>query len=108
MFGPVEVKHFPEVAAAGFEILRHEASREELKRYLRKQQDRQLTAEGAELVTFELVYLLAEQVQRLQWPPYACMTPLVILNYTWTAATNEQVIACKIPCANAGRVPGCI
>ncbi|DBB18902.1 TPA: hypothetical protein ACH3X3_000484 [Trebouxia sp. C0006] len=61
MFGPVEVKHFPEVAAAGFEILRHEASREELKRYLRKQQDRQLTAEGAELVTFELVYLLAEQ-----------------------------------------------
>ncbi len=73
MFGPVEVKHFPEVAAAGFEILRHEASREELKRYLRKQQDRQLTAEGAELVTFELVYLLAEQVQRLQWPPYACI-----------------------------------
>ncbi|DBA95870.1 hypothetical protein WJX77_002544 [Trebouxia sp. C0004] len=61
MFGPVEVKHFPEVAAAGFEILHQEASREELKRYLRKQQDRQLTAEGAELVTFELVYLLAEQ-----------------------------------------------
>ncbi|DBA75933.1 TPA: hypothetical protein ACH3X2_008992 [Trebouxia sp. C0005] len=61
MFGPVEVKHFPEVAATGFEILRHESSHEELKRYLRKQQDRQLTAEGAELETFELVYLLAEQ-----------------------------------------------
>lgn len=61
MFGPVEVKHFPEVAAAGFEVLRHEASHDELKRYLRKQQDRQPMAEGAELVTFELVYLLAEQ-----------------------------------------------
>lgn len=62
MFGPVEVKHFPEVAAAGFEVLRQEASHDELKRYLRKQQDRQLTAEDSELVTFELVYLLAEQV----------------------------------------------
>ena len=92
MFGPVEVKHFPEVAAAGFEILRHTASREELKRYLRKQQDRQLTAEDAELVTFELVYLLAEQVQQLPWPPYACnsMTPLACLDYMWTAATIEQ------------------
>lgn len=73
MFGPVEVKHFPEVAAAGFEVLRYEASHEELKRYFRKQQDRQLTAEDAELVTFELVYLLAEQVQKLQCPPYACI-----------------------------------
>ena len=62
MFGPVEVKHFPEVAAAGFEVLRQQASYEELKRYLRKQQDRQLTAEASELVTFELVYLLAERV----------------------------------------------
>ena len=66
MFGPVEVKHFPEVAAAGFEVLRQEASYEELKRYIRKQQDRQRTPADAELVTFELVYLLAERVSPVQ------------------------------------------
>ncbi len=66
MFGPVEVKYFPDVAAAGFEVLRQDASHEELRRYLRKQQDRQLTAEDAEVVTFELVYLLAENVSDSQ------------------------------------------
>lgn len=62
MFGAVEVKYFPDVAAAGLEVLRHEASHEELKRYIKKQQDRQLTEADAELITFELVYLLAEKV----------------------------------------------
>ena len=99
MFGPVEVKHFPEVAAAGFEILRHEASREELKRFLRKQQERQLTAEDAELVTFELVYLLAEQVQQLPWPPYACnsMTPLAFLAWVCKAGMALVKQCCHWP-----------
>ena len=71
MFGPVEVKHFPHVAAAGLEVLRLESSHEELKRYIRKQRDRQLTLEDAELCTFELVYLLAEKART--WP---CMIML--------------------------------
>ena len=65
MYGPVEVTFFPEVAAAGLEVLRQEASHEQLKRYIRKQQNRQLTPEDAELLLFELVYLLAEQASVL-------------------------------------------
>ena len=65
MYGPVEVQYFPEVAAAGLEVLRQQASHEQLKRYIRKQQNRQLTPEDAELLLFELEYLLAEQASRL-------------------------------------------
>ena len=65
MHSPVEVQYFPEVAAAGMEVLRQEASHEQLKRYIRKQQNRQLTPEDAELLLFELVYLLAEQASVL-------------------------------------------
>lgn len=53
---------FPDVAAAALEVLRQQASSEELKRYMRKLHDCQATAEQAELVTFELVHLLAEWV----------------------------------------------
>ena len=63
MYGLVEVTFFPEVAAAGLEVLRQEASHEQLKRYIRKQQNRQLTPE--ELLLFELVYLLTEQASVL-------------------------------------------
>lgn len=56
---------FPDVAAAAFEVLRQQVSTEELKRYLRKLHDRQINPEQAELVTFELVYLLAELVMLL-------------------------------------------
>ncbi|KAL3153705.1 hypothetical protein ABBQ32_013302 [Trebouxia sp. C0010 RCD-2024] len=52
---------FPDVAAAALEVLRQQVSTEELKRYLRKLHDRQINPEQAELVTFELVYLLAER-----------------------------------------------
>ncbi|KAL3140399.1 hypothetical protein ABBQ38_004659 [Trebouxia sp. C0009 RCD-2024] len=52
---------FPDVAAAALEVLRQQVSTEELKRYLRKLHDRQINSEQAELVTFELVYLLAER-----------------------------------------------
>ena len=53
---------FPSVAAAALEVLRQQVSTEELKRYMRKLHDRQLNPEQAELVTFELVYSLAERV----------------------------------------------
>lgn len=56
---------FPDVAAAALEVLRQQVSTEELKRYLRKLHDRQINPEQAELVTFELVYLLAERVSFL-------------------------------------------
>ena len=56
---------FPDVAAAALEVLRQQVPTEELKRYLRKLHDRQINPAQAELVTFELVYLLAERVRML-------------------------------------------
>ena len=58
-------QHFPDIAAAALEVLRDQTSTEELKRYMRKLHDHQINSEQAELVTFELVYLLAERVRCL-------------------------------------------
>ena len=55
-------QYFPDIAAAALEVLRDQVSTEELKRYMRKLHDHQINPEQAELVTFELVYLLAERV----------------------------------------------
>ena len=55
-------QYFPDVAAAALEVLRDQVSTEELKRYMRKLHDHQSNPEQADLVTFELVYLLAERV----------------------------------------------
>ena len=55
-------QYFPDVAAAALEVLRDQVSTEELKRYMRKLHDHQVNPEQADLVTFELVYLLAERV----------------------------------------------
>ena len=57
-------QYFPDVAAGALEVVRQDASVEELKRYMRKLHDRQISPEQAELVTFELVYLLAERVRQ--------------------------------------------
>ena len=63
MPGVKTAQYFPDVATAALEVLRQGASIDELKRYMRKLHDRQHNAEQAELVTFELVYLLAERVR---------------------------------------------
>lgn len=58
------VDYFQQVGAAGYEVLYHQASFDELKRYLRKLQNHQPVPEDAEIVLLELTYLLAENVSR--------------------------------------------
>lgn len=54
--------YFQRVGAAGYEALYHQASFDELKRYLRKLQHHQPIPKEAETVLLETTYLLAEHV----------------------------------------------
>lgn len=76
-------QYFPDVAAAALEVLRDQVSTEELKRYMRKLHDHQINPEQAALVTFELVYLLAE---RVCYPPHVSISSSVdkaVLTVSW-------------------------
>lgn len=62
--GGLFADYFQQVGAAGYEILYHQASFDELKRYLRKLQNHQPVPEDAENVLLEMTYLLAEHVSK--------------------------------------------
>ena len=62
--GGLFADYFQQVGAAGYEVLYHQASFDELKRYLRKLQNHQPVPEDAEIVLLEMTYLLAEHVSK--------------------------------------------
>lgn len=80
--GGLVADYFQKVGAAGYEALYHQASFDELKRYLRKLQNHQSGPEDAEIVLLETTYLLAEHV--------SCK---VAVNITKQSLHSENVIA---------------